>query len=255
LFSSLKEDNVIETVQKITETETVINESLSLIAPFPHPLTNRSLNSKNMKHLINYINKSKNSGIFSIDKLILMRYLNSWLASSANNNESHNYQQSITHTFTKWHFSQPVFPNNISIKKENCKDNIKLYVHKTENYSIVIMYRDTDDSDISEYDIIQPGIFNSWIDNIMMNNDNISSETSKEGVELEGFEFFPILHAQAQPQANAQANAPGGGAKSAYKRTKNYKQYKLKKYVIYEGKRGGKYIHLNNKYVSLNKIV
>lgn len=58
-------------------------------------------------------------------------------------------------------------------------------------------------------------------------------------------------------QNTSMQNAPdtqAGGKKLVLKKTKAHHTYKNRKCVVYEGKRGGKYIRHNNAYVLISKL-
>jgi hypothetical protein len=88
----------------------------------------------------------------------------------------------------------------------------------------------------------------AWIKGIL------STKTTNPNNYNEHFRFIPFIKPTTSKTSATPAPRGGKAVKNSYKRTQNFKQYKLKKYEIFEGERSGQYIRLNNKYVSLKKL-
>ncbi len=181
----------------------------------------------------------------------IMRFYNRYLEQNHQGVNQKQKENQITRTLTTWKsvgFSQPTFENKVvqmfpGPVETSDEDGIDVTKHSLKTYDnhgifYSFQYHDYVEKDLA---VLYPNI-QSWVEALNNGNKVPLGNTS----ELPGFEFYPLLPMIGQ--------GAGGDSIKKYTRTKERTLYCKIKHVIYTGKRGGKYIYLNEKYVPISKL-
>jgi hypothetical protein len=175
--------------------------------------------------------------------IILMRFYNDLKF----NLEVSNYanQARIHKTLTTWKengFEQPLFTQEVADffnKPSPSNNNFTNTLDARYEQGFGVYYKHQTVASTDEQSNLLHGEILQWISSGLQ-NDGMRKHT------INTIDVFPLL-----PIGTA-----SGGFKStnSYKRTRQYSLYKNKKHVIYTGKRGGEYLYIAGKYVSVKKL-
>ncbi len=194
--------------------------------------------------------------------IYLMQFYNFYLEQKDENKPSAVKQKEINRALISWKerdFSQPKFTEKIINKLKKIEKATTDVVKSYHHYGIHYKDKDIDTYTEDFFQTLEQNV-NDWLIslNSMSPRPPVEAPTSAHFrkrhrvattslQELQGFEFYPLL-------------IPTIGGKATnknmckFKRTNDRTLYNNKKYVINTGKRGGKYILLNNKYVLISKL-
>jgi hypothetical protein len=183
--------------------------------------------------------------------VFLMQYYNNYLGSDHGTIElkQKQKQKQIYNTLIAWrkcHYAQPMFTRKVAGHFQRLPSNDTTNRETTLQSCDSFGVSSAVELNALQVELLTP-LMHTWIAGSMAS----ASSEDLDLVEVTAFEVYPLL-----PLPLPLDGARGGNYKTQpmYTRTKTRIYHKQNTHTVYTGKRGGRYIFVNQQYISLNKL-